>query len=101
MFSVLYAPLFGWFVRQSFVRPTYVHFVLALFCASKFFIPFENMQPISCDLIVRITAFIMRTVLIAFDSVSYNMPMFIADEVLSTVGFFGLLYSAYTLVLDR
>jgi len=34
IFAILYIPLFGWFVRQSFARPTYVHFVLGLFCAS-------------------------------------------------------------------
>ena len=34
IFAVLYIPLFGWFVRQSFARLTYVHFVLVLFCAS-------------------------------------------------------------------
>lgn len=33
-FAVLYIPLFGWFIRQSFTRPTYVYFVLTLFCAS-------------------------------------------------------------------
>jgi len=37
IFAVLYVPLFGWFILQSFKHPTYVHIVLSLFCASKFF----------------------------------------------------------------
>lgn len=34
IFAILYIPLFGWFVRQSLARPTYVYFVLTFFCAS-------------------------------------------------------------------
>lgn len=52
-------------------------------------------------LLVRVTAFIMRAIIAASDSAAENKSLAIADEVLSGVGFFGLLYSAYTLVLDR
>ncbi|KIM49901.1 hypothetical protein M413DRAFT_439029 [Hebeloma cylindrosporum] len=82
IFAVLYIPLLGWFVRQSFARPTYVHFVLSLFCA------------------IRIAAFGIRAALAGLDSAGENLSLLIADQVLSGVGFFGLLYSAYTLVLD-
>jgi hypothetical protein len=37
IFAVLYVPLLGWFILQSFKHPTYVHIVLSLFCASKSF----------------------------------------------------------------
>jgi hypothetical protein len=82
VFAVLYVPLFGWFARMSFLRPTYVFFVLTLFCA------------------IRITAFSIRAALAGLDSAGENLRLFIADEILSAVGYFGLLYSAYTLVLD-
>lgn len=83
VFATAYVPLFGWFVRQSFARPTYVFFVLSFFC------------------IVRLTAFIIRSILAGSDTAGQNLGLLIADEVLFGVGFFGLLYSAYTLVLDR
>ena len=38
IFAILYVPLFGWFILQSFKHPTYVHIVLSLFCASEFFL---------------------------------------------------------------
>ncbi len=36
LFAVLYFPLFCYFCLQSFARPTYVHIVMAVFCASTF-----------------------------------------------------------------
>jgi hypothetical protein len=50
--------------------------------------------------IVRITAFGIRAALAGLDSAGETLSLLIADEILSGVGFFGLLYSAYTLVLD-
>jgi hypothetical protein len=50
---------------------------------------------------VRVTAFIIRSVLASSSSAGENLGLLIGDEVLFGVGFFGLLYSAYTLVLDR
>jgi hypothetical protein len=82
IFAILYVPLFGWMSRMSFVRPTYVYSVLTLFCA------------------IRIAAFSIRAALAGIESAGENSSLFIADEVLSAVGYFGLLYSAYTLVLD-
>ena len=35
IFTILYLPLFIWFVRKSFVHPTHVHYTLTLFCISK------------------------------------------------------------------
>ncbi|KAF8892350.1 hypothetical protein CPB84DRAFT_1748770 [Gymnopilus junonius] len=83
VFAVLYAPLFGWFILQSFRHPTYVHVILVLFCA------------------IRIAAFAIRAALAGSSSAGQNLGLLIADQVLFGVGYFGLLYSAYTLVLDR
>jgi hypothetical protein len=46
-------------------------------------------------------AFAMRAILIGSKSLGENLSVFIADEVMFSVGFFALLYSAFTLVLDR
>ncbi|KAG5636341.1 hypothetical protein H0H81_008363 [Sphagnurus paluster] len=83
IFAVAYVPLAGWFAIQSFGRPTYVFLILTFFCA------------------IRIAGFIIRAILAASDSVASNLGVLIAEQVLFGVGFFGLLYSAYTLVLDR
>ncbi|KAF9526921.1 hypothetical protein CPB83DRAFT_816514 [Crepidotus variabilis] len=82
VFAVLYAPLFFWFLRKSFTHPTYVHFVLTLFC------------------LIRVVAFIIRAVLAGSSNAGTNLGLVIADQILFGVGYFGLLYSAYTLVLD-
>ncbi|KAJ7178204.1 hypothetical protein C8R46DRAFT_1188255 [Mycena filopes] len=83
IFAVIYFPLGLWFVRQSIRNTTYVYIILALFCA------------------MRVTAYIIRAILANSVSAGSNLSLFIADQVLFGVGFFALLYSAYTLVLDR
>jgi hypothetical protein len=50
---------------------------------------------------VRVVAFALRAILIGSRSLGKNLNVFIADEVMFGVGFFALLYSAFTLVLDR
>jgi len=35
VYAVVYLPLFGWFIRQSFAIPTHVHYILTLFCSSE------------------------------------------------------------------
>ncbi|KAF8955120.1 hypothetical protein BDZ97DRAFT_1675192 [Flammula alnicola] len=79
VFAILYAPLLGWYVRQSFVRPTSVHFALVFFCT------------------IRLAAFAIRAALISLDSAGQNINILIADEILFGVGYFSLLYSAYTI----
>lgn len=50
---------------------------------------------------VRIAAFVIRAVMAGESSAGQNLRLMIAEQVLFSVGYFGLLYSAYTLVLDR
>ncbi|KAF8869992.1 hypothetical protein BD779DRAFT_1456166 [Infundibulicybe gibba] len=83
IFAALYVPFFAWFVRQSLKGPTYVLVMLSVFCAT------------------RITAFVIRALLAGSDSIGHNLSLLISDEILFGVGFFGLLSSAYILVLDR
>ncbi|KAG6811039.1 hypothetical protein H0H92_009270 [Tricholoma furcatifolium] len=83
VFAVLYAPFFLWFAWQSIGRPTYVFIILSLFC------------------IIRVAAFSVRASLAASEAAGENISILIADQVLFGAGFFGVMYSAYTLVLDR
>ena len=46
-------------------------------------------------------AFVLRAVLAGSSTAGTNLHLFIAQQVIYSIGFFGLLYSAYTLVLDR
>nr|GAT44468.1 predicted protein [Mycena chlorophos] len=50
---------------------------------------------------VRVVGFLMRAILTAKESLHGNENLFVTAEILFGVGFFALLYSAYTLVLDR
>ncbi|KAF7309269.1 hypothetical protein MIND_00297200 [Mycena indigotica] len=83
LFTAVYILLCLWFVRQSVKNTTYVYIVLTIFC------------------LLRVAAFIIRAILAATWSLHGKLGIFIADEILFGVGFFALLYSAYTLVLDR
>ncbi|KAJ7727585.1 hypothetical protein B0H16DRAFT_1590301 [Mycena metata] len=83
IFAILFFPLGLWFIRQSIRNTTYVYIILALFCA------------------MRVTAYIIRAIMANSVSEGSNLNLFITDQVLFGVGFFALLYSAYTLVLDR
>ncbi|KAJ7023474.1 hypothetical protein C8F04DRAFT_1271396 [Mycena alexandri] len=81
--AIIYFPLFLWFIRQSIKNTTYVYISLTVFC------------------LMRVVAFALRAILIASTSLGNNKNVLIAAEVMFGVGFFALLYSAFTLVLDR
>ncbi|KAJ6588100.1 hypothetical protein B0H19DRAFT_1205772 [Mycena capillaripes] len=83
IFALVYLPLFLWFIRQSIKNTTYVYISLTVFC------------------LMRVTAFTLRAILIGSKSLGKNLDVFIADQIIFGVGFFALLYSAFTLVLDR
>jgi len=83
VFAILYVPLFAWYIRQSIRRPTYVFIILSFFC------------------IIRVVGFVMRSVLAGSHSAAQSRNLLIAYQVIYSIGFVGLLLSAYTLVLDR
>jgi len=83
VFAILYAPLLVIFIRKSFTHPTYVHYILTLFC------------------IIRVAAFTIRATLAGSESAGETLGLVIADGILSAIGYFSLLYSAYILVLNR
>ncbi|KAF8207880.1 hypothetical protein K438DRAFT_1755275 [Mycena galopus ATCC 62051] len=83
IFAALFIPLGFWFVRQSIKNTTMTYITLTAFC------------------VMRVTAYIIRAIMADSTSEGSILNLFIADQVLFGVGFFALLYSAYTLVLDR
>ncbi|KAJ7119347.1 hypothetical protein C8R43DRAFT_86099 [Mycena crocata] len=83
IFSVLYLCVLLWFIRQFAKHRAPVYKTLVFFC------------------LIRLAAFTIRALLADSTSLSTTLGWFIADEILFGVGFFALLYSAYTLVLDR
>ncbi|KAF9499989.1 hypothetical protein BDN71DRAFT_1409889 [Pleurotus eryngii] len=83
LFAVLYTLCVGFFTFKSLLNPTFVLFVLTLFCA------------------IRVAAFAIRAAMAESASSRRSLGLYIADQVLFGAGFAGLLYSAYILVLDR
>lgn len=83
IFAVIYAFLLPYYLFRVIRNPTYVLIILSLFCA------------------IRVTAFVMRAVLAGSKGAGTNLGLCIGESVVYSVGFFGLLYSTYTLVLDR
>ncbi|KAJ3932038.1 MAG: hypothetical protein NXY57DRAFT_894969 [Lentinula lateritia] len=83
IFAALYAPLTVWFFLLLIRHRSYVVFTLFIFCQ------------------IRFVAFIIRAILAGSETAAENLDLFIAGEVLFSVGFFGLLYGAYGLVMDR
>lgn len=51
-------------------------------------------------LLVRVVAFVIRAVMVKVVSAGENLGLLIGDQILFGIGYAGLLYSSYTLVLD-
>jgi hypothetical protein len=83
VFCVIYIPLFVVFFVKWMRNTVYVLGAAALFC------------------IVRIAAFGMRAAFTKSSSLADNKNMVIAESIIYSIGFFGLLSGAYNLVLDR
>ncbi|KAL0565728.1 hypothetical protein V5O48_016291 [Marasmius crinis-equi] len=84
IFAAIYVPLLGLFafrlLRHGFSR---LVFSLALFCA------------------IRLAVFVMRAILAGSSIAGTNRDVIIAEQVLVSIGFLGLLYGAYGLALAR
>ncbi|KAJ7766296.1 hypothetical protein DFH07DRAFT_915961 [Mycena maculata] len=83
IFAVLFFGMGAWFLKQSIKYTTFVYIVLTLFCS------------------IRVPTYTIRAIMAHSTSEGSNLHVFIADQVLFGVGFWVLLYSAYTLTLDR
>ncbi|KAF8559721.1 hypothetical protein OG21DRAFT_1474073 [Imleria badia] len=83
VFAILYFPFFAYFFAKAISRPIYVYIIITLFCA------------------VRVTAFVLRALLAHVQSDADNLNLLLAYEIIYNTGFFGLLYSVYSLVTSR
>ncbi|KAF8136516.1 hypothetical protein EV363DRAFT_1544125 [Boletus edulis] len=83
VFAILYFPFFVYYFSKAIARPIYIYIIITLFCA------------------IRIAAFVIRALLASVKSDQDNLHVLIAYEILYNTGFFGLLYSAYSLVTAR
>ncbi|KIL68435.1 hypothetical protein M378DRAFT_881936 [Amanita muscaria Koide BX008] len=83
VFALLYVPLAAWYIRTLFHHLRRYVIVLTVFCH------------------IRIVSFIIRAVLAGNSSAAQNLSIYIAEQVLLSIGFFALLFSAYTLTMDR
>ncbi|KAF9017430.1 hypothetical protein BDZ89DRAFT_1103805 [Hymenopellis radicata] len=83
IFTIAYIPLSPWFVFKAISDFTWIWITLHVFCS------------------IRIAAFLIRAIEIGSDSEGENLTLLIVDQVLLLAGFFGLLYAAYSAVLDR
>ncbi|KAF8635553.1 hypothetical protein AX15_000206 [Amanita polypyramis BW_CC] len=83
VFAILYTPVAVCYLRFLFLRLERSIVAIVLFCQ------------------IRVAAFIIRAVLIGSVSASHILGLYIADQILLSVGFFGLLLAAYELVNER
>jgi len=103
VFAAIYFPLNLWFTLKALIHWTYVRFVLVLFCASTWdpsALIFDFSTELSIHWLVRVAAFVIRAVMIKVESAAESRGLFITDQILFGIGYAGLLYSSYTLVLD-
>ncbi|KAJ3903007.1 hypothetical protein F5879DRAFT_1016799 [Lentinula edodes] len=99
VFAALYSALALYFVAKIIQERRKVLFTITLFCTSEFVTRFLRLVVMLSS--VRVAAFIMRAISAGVASAGDNEGVFIATEVLFSVGFFGLLYATYSLVMDR
>ncbi|KIL60318.1 hypothetical protein M378DRAFT_83885 [Amanita muscaria Koide BX008] len=83
VFALLYVPLVVWYLRTLIFNVRRYVVVLTLFCT------------------IRVVSFIIRALLAGSSSAAQNLSLYTADQVLLSIGYFTLLFSAYTLVMDR
>jgi len=82
-FTLIYVALLFIYIFRAMRNSTYVLWITALFCQ------------------IRIVSFAMRTALIKNERAAQNFDLVLAEQVIYGIGFFGVLYSTYTMVLDR
>ena len=102
LFAVLYAALVPLYLWKTARNPTYTYIVLVIFCICES--PLSALDDHGWLLriqIVRIAGFILRAILAASDGAKENAGIVISEMIFFTLGFVGLLYSVFILILDR
>lgn len=105
-FAILYIPCIPILVYLSIKKYTSVWRSLVLFALGESIIHSvaQLLRQLLTDtflLSVRSTAFFLRAVLAGSSTAGNDIHAVVAESVIYGIGFFGLLYSAYTLALDR
>jgi hypothetical protein len=101
LFAVLYALLFVFYAHRAFRHTSFVYIFLVVFCASSYLPVAPFVERWTDCALVRTTGFAIRADIAKSSQAAHDIGLSIGYGVLSACGFFGLLYSAYTLVLDR
>ncbi|KAF9261769.1 hypothetical protein L218DRAFT_973792 [Marasmius fiardii PR-910] len=83
IFAIIYVPLVPIFLLKLRGGVTRLLVVLSLFC------------------LIRVTVFVIRAIAAASSTVGQNLGLVIAESVLVSIGFLGLLSGAYGLVVER
>ncbi len=100
IFTVIYVPPLLISILLAFRKKTSVYRALVLFSLSKS----DCYQLVLVDielLLARLVSFALRSALAGNTSAAENENVLIAEQVIYSVGFAGLIYSAYTLIIDR
>lgn len=103
LFAALYTILVPLYVWKTAHNPTYTFIVLIIFCLceSSPFTLGARWPSVAENETVRITGFILRAILAASDGAKENDGIVISEMIFFTLGFVGLLYSAFILILGR
>jgi hypothetical protein len=101
LFAVLYAILLPVYVFRTVQNRTAMNIALVIFCASTCSRSCEPELLLTADLAVRVASYSMRAAIAGSSTAGSNLGLIIGYDVLAGVGYVSLLFSAYTLIVDR
>jgi hypothetical protein len=103
LFTALYVPPLLFFIWKAIRQFTFVYVAAAIFSVGKTYsnIPLSSCPQLILASLVRIATFSVRAYIASSDKAKGETGINIAYGVLFAAGFSALLYSAYTLILDR
>ncbi len=101
IFTVIYVPPLLISILLAFRKKTSVYRSLVLFSLSKSGCMTVVFAGSNLLLLARLVSFALRSALAGNTSAAENESVLIAEQVIYSVGFAGLIYSAYTLIIDR
>ncbi|PSR77935.1 hypothetical protein PHLCEN_2v7635 [Hermanssonia centrifuga] len=101
IFTVIYVPPLLISILLAFRKKTSVYRSLVLFSLSKSGYMTVVFAGSNLLLLARLVSFALRSALAGNTSAAENESVLIAEQVIYSVGFAGLIYSAYTLIIDR
>ncbi len=101
IFTVIYVPPLLIFILLAFRKKTSVYRSLVLFSLSESDCMTFVLAGSDTLLLARLVSFALRSALAGNKSAAENESVLIAEQVIYNVGFAGLIYSAYILIIDR